>query len=173
MITVKKINKEKVCPVIPAPEQSGLKVKGCELFSNPYPNIFLCARKRSGKTSTIFHILKKCMLPTTTLIIFCSTVNKDQTYKEIRKYFERKGNDVITYTSTKEDGVDQLQVLLKYLEEGSEDSDSDSDDYKPKKESLMRFDESGDEDEKKEKSKYVPRDYICIFDDLSDRKSVV
>jgi hypothetical protein len=179
MISIKQINSECVKPVVAPPEQSGLKIKGAELFDNPYPNIFLCARKRSGKTSTIFKILKSCMLKDTNLIIFCSTVHKDPTYKIITKYFEDKGCNVLTYTSIMDDGVNQLELLLKHLEdEAKKEEEEEEEEKPPKPKKLIRCGDDEEECEKKRKKKqiYVPRDYIIVFDDLSTElrsKSVV
>jgi hypothetical protein len=53
MIEIKPINSEVVKAVIPPIEHQGLKVRGSLLFPDPYCNIFLVARKRSGKTSAI------------------------------------------------------------------------------------------------------------------------
>ncbi len=170
MISIKQINGECVKPVVAPPEQSGLKIKGAELFDNPYPNVFLCARKRSGKTSTIFKILKSCMLKDTNLIIFASTVNKDPTYKIITKYFEAKGCNVLKYTSIKEDGVNQLELLLKHLEDEAKKEEEEEEEEKPvKPKKLLRCDDDDEECKTKRKKKqiYVPRDYIIVFDDLS------
>ena len=184
MISIKKINNECVKPVVSPPEQSGLKIKGAELFDNPYPNVFLCARKRSGKTSTIFKILKSCMLRDTNLIIFASTVNKDPTYKIITKYFEDKGVNVLKYTSIMDDGVNQLELLLKHLEDEAKKENEEEEEPEmkyPKAKQLIRCggdDDDEDECKKKRKKKqiYVPRDYIVVFDDLSTElrsKSIV
>jgi len=59
MIRIKKINNEKV-KAIPIETVSPDKIKGSAIFPDLYCNIFLVARKKSGKTSTIFKILKSC-----------------------------------------------------------------------------------------------------------------
>ena len=58
-------------------------------------NIFLCARKKSGKTSALFKIMKECVVNKTIIIVFCSTASyKDKNWIQIRKYFEKKNMDV-------------------------------------------------------------------------------
>ena len=83
MITLKQINNQYV-KAIPLPEIDPRPVKGYDICQEFYANIFLCAKKKSGKTSALFKILKECATKKTIIIIFCSTVNKDpHTNKEI------------------------------------------------------------------------------------------
>ena len=87
MLSIQKINKEIVTP-IDVPKVDKSKIKGFELFDELYANIFLLAKKKSGKTSTIFKILQKCSNKKTNIIIFSSTVHKDPNWLAIVKYFE-------------------------------------------------------------------------------------
>ncbi len=189
MISIKQINNECVKPVI-AKRKDGLKIKGAELFNsdNKNPNVFLCARKKSGKTSTIFKILKNCMLKETTLIIFCSTVDKDPTYKVIVNYFRDKGANVLTYTSLYENKVNKLEVLLKYLEteaKAEAEREQQEKEAKLQKKQMKGMgqmnistlprrlminpepEEEEEEPETKRKRVYEKRDFILVFDDLS------
>lgn len=75
--------------------------KDCErrgtVFYHPFSNTWLSARKMSGKTSLIFHILKKMMDKNSVIVIFCPTYDKDPAYKTIRDHIEKKGNKLFTY----------------------------------------------------------------------------
>ena len=76
MITLKQINNQYV-KAIPLPEIDPRPVKGYDICQEIYANIFLCAKKKSGKTSALFKILKECATKKTVIIIFCRTVYKD------------------------------------------------------------------------------------------------
>ena len=169
MIEIKPINCEIVRPVIPPIEKQGLLVKGSKLFPDPYSNIFLVARKRSGKTSAIFKILRECMTKDTTLICFVSTIHKDRTWQLITKYFENKGNNVLKYTSLMEDGINQLEALVKHLENENPEDEEEKEKVIQGR-GVLKFNDDEEEikGEGKRKSKYVPLEYIIVCDDLSD-----
>ena len=76
MIKIKKINTEIVKP-IPIHCIPHDKIKGYCIFPDLYCNIFLVARKKSGKTSAIFKILKECIGKHTKVYLFASTIHKD------------------------------------------------------------------------------------------------
>ena len=91
-ITLAKINKQTV-QAIPLPNADTRRIKGCDIISDCYANIALIAKKRSGKTSALFHILKQCAGKDTKIIVFCTTIMKDANWLEIKKHFEKKGID--------------------------------------------------------------------------------
>src|SRR3954454_12037286 len=107
MISLKQINNQLV-KAIPIPDEDTRPIKGYDICEEVYANIFLCARKKIGKTSALFKILKECAGRKTTIIVFCSTCYKDKNWIQIRKYFAKKNIEIIVYTSIYEDGVDQL-----------------------------------------------------------------
>ena len=59
MISLKQINKQYV-EAIPIPDEDLRPILGADIVEEVYSNIFLCARKKSGKTSAVFKILKEC-----------------------------------------------------------------------------------------------------------------
>jgi len=65
-----RINREVVKAVALIDKQDTRPVKGSALFRLAYANIFLCARKNSGKTSAIYKIIKECSGRNTTVIAF-------------------------------------------------------------------------------------------------------
>ena len=71
MIKVRKVNNEEVKPV--QVQIDTRKVKGMDISTEAYANIFLCAKKKSGKTSAIFHMLKEFAGKDTTIYAFVST----------------------------------------------------------------------------------------------------
>lgn len=141
------------------------KIKGADLFEEPYCNVFILAKKKSGKTTTIYEIVKRCTTKDSNVIVFCGTINKDKSYKAIKKYCKSAGIPYLGYTSFLEDNV--LENILNGLSaEPPDESDDEEQHEKP-----IKFDMYGagaEEDEKKKKSKYLAPEYVFIFDDLSN-----
>ena len=187
MITLKQINNQRVKP-IPIPSDLDKRpIKGYDICPEIYSNIFLTAKKKSGKTSALFKIMKECCDKKTIIIVFCSTIYKDENWIEIRKYFEKKGNDIRCYTSLYEDGEDQLQKLIDELSNEAEEKDNaDNEEEVPKVDRCddildrlinmhlaatgRSIPESEPEPTKKKskKSKYKCPEYMIVLDDLSN-----
>jgi hypothetical protein len=191
MITLKTIN-DKTVKKIYIPEEDTRPIKGVDLCPEVFSNIFLCAKKKSGKTSAIFTLLKNCAGKDTVIIVFCSTIYKDSNWIEIRKYFEKKGSDIRVFTSIYEDGEDQLEKLINELSEeakekegagpgGASASPEQDDDNKEDRPEVDRCDEileqlrnpqlqqeqNEEKKRKPKKCKYQSPEYIIVFDDLS------
>ncbi len=169
---LEKINNKVVKPV-PIEVIPKEKIRGADLFDQLYCNVFICSKKKTGKSSIVWNILNKCMGRDTKLIIFCSTVNKDPTYLHIKKHFKEKGNIVITYSSIKEGKEDNLNDVLNELKDDNVDEDSDSDN-EDKQELNFNMrpihdnkNESHVKEKKKRKEKFVAPEIIFLFDDLS------
>jgi 23S rRNA pseudoU1915 N3-methylase RlmH len=91
-----KVSENKVIP-IKKEKDSEDPVLGADWFSAPYPNIFLLAKKFSGKTTVILNILSRCAGPNTKYIFIVSTINKDKIWEKILDTLNKK--DYISYTS--------------------------------------------------------------------------
>lgn len=149
------------------------KVKGQQIL-DLYHNVFLCARKKSGKTSCIFKIIKECCNKDTIVVIFCSTIYKDAGWQNIRKYLDMKKIEHIDHTSIKSlDGVDQLESIINELQLDAEQEEKDKLNpvkKEPKKVNplLCGDDEDDLEITCKRKSKYRVPDYLFIMDDISN-----
>lgn len=124
-IKTKKINDFQVSK-IRLPVVADKKIRGGELLPL-YSNVFICAKKNSGKTTTIFNILKKCADRDTKLYFFVSTIEKDRSWMAILNYFFNRGNPIISNTSTVSDnGVDLIQDILDEENDFSDSSESSS-----------------------------------------------
>ena len=55
------------------------EILGYDYFPTLYSNIYICSRRRSGKTTLIYNILKHCVNKRTNVVSFCSTINRDTT----------------------------------------------------------------------------------------------
>ena len=182
-----KINNEKV-KAIPFEGAGDTRLaRGHTLFDIAWSNIYLSAKKKSGKTSAVYKILQKCMSKQTTLIIFCATVHKDPAWKYIVKYYKQHGADVEVHTSLREDGVDQLNELVTELENTVDSDEEEEEEELPPKEILKQKggavmnailahnapppqegeQEGGGKQRKPRKSKYIECEYIIVLDDIS------
>src|SRR5690606_2304413 len=68
-MNLKRINNKKV-KAIPIPDEDKRPIKGFDICEEVYANIFLCARKKSGKTSAVFKIMKECYTKHTIISFF-------------------------------------------------------------------------------------------------------
>lgn len=160
MIQLKKINDFKVVPM-KLPKIDPKKIRGYDVIPELYANVYMVAHKKSGKTTCIFNILKACSNKDTKLIFFGSTIHNDPGYKVIFKYFKKKGNPILKYTSIFEEKIDKLQLLLDTFK-------VDNDDDEEEKEEIKYIAVDDDEDEQtKRKPKKIAPEIIFIFDDLS------
>jgi hypothetical protein len=123
----------------------------------------LLLKKKSGKTSTIFKILQKYSNKNTKLIIFSSTVYKDNNWILIIKYFAEKNMHIETYTSIfDEDSKNLIQNLINILNLEKQPKE------KKLKQNSIIF-ENKEEKEKKKKPKKIGLKYIFVFDNLSGK----
>jgi len=186
-IKIKKINDEKVKPII-TKKVDPKNIKGYKLFAEPFANIFLCAKKKSGKTCTVFKILKDCATKDTTIISFVSTLNNDATWVEIKNHFDKKGIPFIGYTSMddEETGENHLENLIKTLKDEAKEREEKKrireakkngeylseakKEQKPTSFIITNEDleeEEEEEEEEEKKSKVIAPEYIIVLDDLS------
>jgi len=162
------VNNVKIKPVV-IPKLKEDEILGYEYFPQAYPNIMICARKRSGKTTLVYNILKKCINKKTMVFIFSPTVGKDATYIKIVEMLKKRKINVNKYLHFLEpDGSNIISELVNELIK-DDDMESESEGENPKIISACKFeDEKKVEKEKKEKkpSKIAPE--ICIIiDDLA------
>lgn len=170
-ILLKKVNNHKV-EAIPLPKDER-PVRGAEICAEPYANIFLCGKKKSGKGCVIFHMLKHFIGKHTTVIIFSSTVFKDKNYIQVRKWLDQKKVEYELYTSLYEDGVNKLQEIINSLDEEAKEKEEEK---KAERDQQLETHEmiarllAGQPQEsatKSRKEKLLAPDFIFVFDDLS------
>lgn len=166
-LQIKKINDFKVSKIrLPEENKINKKIRGGGLLPL-YSNTFICAKKNSGKTTVIFNILKKCVDKETKLYFFVSTIQKDRSWKQIVKYFESKGNQVISNVSTKsEDGSDLIQDILDTPIEFSDDESSSTEEEEVKFISIDSDEEEVKKKRKKRKPSKMAQKQIIVLDDI-------
>jgi hypothetical protein len=166
MFREKSVNSLKVVPV-----QTGqgkwdkTNCKGYDITPNaPYWNMFICARKKSGKSSLINLITKKCIDKRTAVWVFCSTYQIDPTWKEIISSLEKKGNIVNTFDSLYDGKTNILDNIINEINKGEEEV-KESTPAPPQ--CKIKFEPDQSEIKKKE---YKPKKEACenlfIFDDM-------
>jgi hypothetical protein len=114
-ITLQKINGAIVKPV-PKLKKEEKPFLGSDMFENMYSNIGIIAPRNSGKSSLLYNILEKSADADTNVVAFCSSLNQDQIWIQIQNMCRKKGISFQGYESMKEDGVDLITCLTKYLQ---------------------------------------------------------
>ncbi len=167
----KEINNIKIRPVVHLALESH-EILGFDYFSTLYSNIYICSRRRSGKTTLIYNILKHCVNKRTNVVFFCSTINRDSTYKLILEMLEKKKVNVMTYDhflNGKENIltgiIEELNNDLEAKEQERIKKDEEKLDPKPK---MVLFPEEKSIERKERKPKKLSPEYIFIFDDLGN-----
>ena len=173
---LKQINDITVKPVPLDPDREK-PPRGAELVNEYGANIFLCAKKESGKTSVIRKMIKEFLGPETIVIAFVSTLDTDPSWIKIREEIE-KTHEFLGYTSIKENGIDILSVLYNEWQRVAAEREKERKEKEEEKlistkpSSMILFDDDEQEEKKKtkkkKKSKFRELEYILIFDDLSN-----
>jgi len=172
MIRTEKINKVKVKPIVNNITEDITDVKGKELFKNNLSNIYIMARKRSGKSSLIGTILKKMADKRCNVIIFSSTVKIDPCWVAIKKDLEKRGITTLTYTHFIDENKNNiLEQFLKDMEGDSEDEKEDESENKicgdGTRLKFVPYEKEIKKEDKPKKPKTSVPEYIICYDDLS------
>lgn len=144
-------------------------IVGGELF-DLYCNVYICARKKSGKTSTINKIIEETCDKNTHIIGFVSTHEKDPTWIEIKKNLEKKHIPYTFFKSTIDEGENILgnlvQLLKNEVSELEESKKKKEEDLTPK---IINFGVEENEIKIKiKKPSKISSKYLIIFDDVSN-----
>ena len=187
-ITLQIINKQKVIPIkFPDADK---KIKGFDICSEVYANIALIAKKKSGKTMALNHIVKECIgKGTKEVFIFATTLYKDRCWKEIRSWLDKKKIAFQGFTSINQDGVNQIETLIERLNLEAEDEENETVDEAEgapvgdQCDNLLELMKQHNNDigkflqnqnvctttKKKKKDKYLCPEYFIILDDIGNQ----
>ena len=142
------------------------KVKGGKLIPTVYNCTFLCAKRASGKTSTLAEILLRTSDKKTQFYVFCPTTKVDSSWITLIDKLESRGNVVNVFDSIMDGKVNLLNEIMADLSI-PEDSKIKTDEEESKQGIKLNF---GDQ-EKKKKQEYKPKKiapkHIFVFDDIS------
>jgi len=181
-IKLKTINETKIIKVKNDNNNKNSEIKGFDYFSEPYSNIFLLAKKKSGKTTLIYNILKNCGLKNyTKVIIICSTVNKDSTYEKIKELCDKNYIDNEYYDDIiNDDGENVIESFIRNQKSNSKIKQEKTTDnltggtLKYIKFTALQIDKrindekpiEIEEEQKTDPKNIIAPEYIIVIDDL-------
>lgn len=142
-VSVLKTGLGKVAPIA-NPDNDKKKPKS-QLFSHPYTNTWVCSRKNGGKTSLLFHILKRLLKRNTIVITMCPSHSKDVAWRSIIEWLDEHERTHFEYYGLNDRGEDEgdeaespIDSLIHYLK-------TSTDDPKLKLDYVIIFDDLGTE----------------------------
>ncbi len=149
---------------IPVPDIRPDDTLGYELFPELYANIFMCAKKKSGKTNAIFEILQHCVNKTTTVFIFSSTNEKDHNWLHIKKWLSDHHINYETFMDIETlDCIVNKLLMPDEIKEKSKDTKDELDLFTRDKVMVKKTPES----KPIKKKGPLATEYVFIFDDMS------
>lgn len=142
--------------------------RGSKYFSERYFNLAILSKKKSGKTTLIYNILRKTVQKNTIVIFYVSTFWKDKTYEFMRRWLDKKKITYDGHTHFVEDGTNHLE---EFLDQNKTADDTPTQPVPEPAEVTLEdilFDtQPVPEPSSKKKKRVKPPEYIIIFDDLS------
>ena len=156
--------------------------KNANMFPEPNPNVFIVAKKNSGKTVALFNIMKNTIGRNTIVIFFVSTINSDGTYLAMKEWLDKKDIEHRDYTDIiDEEGVDNLKVLADSFKQMAEEREEKRMEQKMKGKGKKRkftcledvkngfYDDEEEDDEPVDRLPYQTPDYFIVYDDISEQ----
>lgn len=174
-ITEKKINNVVIEPLHTSSYKVS-RVMGKNYFDLfPYL-LFISAKKKSGKTSLIYNIIKNTTTKKTKFFLFCSTYNVDKSWIKIIEFLEKRGNVVEKFGAIKENKhTNNLDIIIDALTGADEESEEEEEDcggitinFQPMP-IIMKKKKRKRKKKKKKKSEKIVPEYMFIFDDISNQ----
>ena len=171
-ITLTTINDTVVKPIKTGKEKDTRLPKAYKMFPEPYPNVGIIAKKKSGKTNVVVNIVKEAADKDTHVFVLASTANKDPLFLALKKYCKK--NEIPYQAMTEIKSVDEHGKKADFFEgfmrdmgeADSEEDQTDSEDEEAKHPRMSNFghvpeesdssdtDYSGSSDEEYERLNY-------------------
>lgn len=142
------------------------KVKGGKLIPTVYSCSFLCAKRASGKTSTLAEILLRTSDKKTQFYVFCPTTKVDSSWITLIDKLESRGNVVNVFDSIMDGKVNLLNEIMADLSI-PEDSKIKTEEEESKHGIKLNFGDEAKKEKKEYKPKKVAPKHIFVFDDIS------
>jgi predicted AAA+ superfamily ATPase len=121
-LKLQKINNTKIS--LPPLPKGTKKWKGMQCLDVQYWIMSILGKRRSGKTSLVYTLLKEFATKNTICLFFCSTFYKDSSYDAIRDYLDSKNIPYMGYTEVvdSETGLNEVQ---NFMDENSKAEDKE------------------------------------------------
>lgn len=167
-----KINNCKLtCPKVKKKDNNW---KGKDILDVKYWIMSILAKRRSGKTTLIYNIIKNFAHKHMIILFFVPTFYKDSVYESIRNYLDRKAIVYQGNTSIEnEEKVDLIDVFMKENSGGDENEESQEEIVQQPQIPVCNFGDNTDsqsvENNKGIESTPVEPEYMIIFDDMSSQ----
>ena len=165
----KRINSKKVA-VVPIEKVDVNKIKGNEIFQELYNNVFICAKKHSGKTNVIWNLLKDTINKRTTVYAFVGTHFNDKTYDGIKPMLDYKKIKNEFYDSMVDDNRENILLgiinSIKKLDEPSKELEEVEKVSLDKRVKALLKEPEEEVKKPRPPKKLAPR-FLFLFDDIS------
>lgn len=177
----KEVSKVKIKPI--AHKLDKKPIKGEDWFPTRFPNVFILAKKNSGKTTVVSNILDHCAGKNTKMMFLVSTVDKDPTWVKIVKKW-KETHEVFTNPDLFDDG--KINIIHQWLDEQKEQLEEDDDKQEGGKKQIVQKKQripmvgaggqlniiaqeiANIQESKPKKPRIITPDYIIVLDDLGD-----
>jgi len=176
-VTLKKINDKVIKPVKLDERKDNKPIRGKEMFPSTYANIGIIARKKSGKSTVVFNIVKGRAGLNTKVIVFSSTFHKDPVMIQMKKWCKKMKIKCEGFTSMREGKHNILKTFLDKLgdipeeeEDEEESEDEEIKQAKPKQVQASKMFGSGKNfEESEEESEHSSEDDFSDLNNLSKK----
>jgi len=163
---LRKINDIVVKPVKPPQGEDKRPVRGAKLFPEADCNVLMIAKKKSGKSTVIYKMIKECAGPQTKIIAFGSTIYKDKVWLAIQQLCRARKIEFIGHMHIG-NNLHELVAELQIKAMQEEAKKLTPKDKKQKNPILYESDSDSEDEDKPKKSKLRSADYFIIIDDLA------
>lgn len=144
------------------------KWKGSTCLDVQYWVMAILSKRRSGKSTLVFNLIKNFATKNTITLFFCPTFYKDSTYQAIKKYLDEKDMPYEIYPHFKDEDGDHIESFLEAntrCPPPEQEPPRAAPCATPTMGSVCNF--SAPTKEKEKEKKEVEPEYIIVFDDLS------
>ena len=126
-----------------------IKPKQFDMFGDaPFPNVYICGMKASGKTNLLAYIIKNLITTKTRLRIFSTTAHNDLTMSKLLEKLDKYEFEYELFDSPiDKTGIDLIDVQYEQIQKEIEE-DKNREEYA--------------------KSKWFYPQYIYVYDDMTD-----
>ena len=126
MITEKTLNNIVIKPLVNSNNLDESKIKGGKYIPEVTPIVYICSRRKSGKTSVLAEILRKTTDKKTTFWCFVPTAKVDPSWIQIIQILRDRGNTVNVFDSFMEGKTNILDEIIQDLSSPEEEEEKQS-----------------------------------------------